>query len=262
MIPCASSRRSSSAARTSDSSAATSPSSVAAGGARRPLARDREIDREGQQTLLRPVMEITFKPPAFGIRGRDDLRCASSVVRQACLALGVQSLVLEREARRVHRVGDAFRVVMPGRPGGPAPRPGAPPRRTWVVLRVASAGTTLGDASRIDESPVVEWVQDLERRVTELSTERRRELAGRGSGGQFERETCHSLAGLTPTQPTGSLARSDCHQCESLPPTKGRCRPDRSRPGRAGSSTRQQGRPRPGRRPPAPAHRRAATLDG
>ncbi len=109
------------------------------------------------------------------------------------------------------------------------------------------------DTGRIDEPPVIERVQDLERRVTELSAERRGQLAGRWGGRQLERETRHSLSGLASSQPTGDLAGRDGHECEGSHRPQDEVDRIVREQTRAGSSTRHRGRPLPGRWPPTPA---------
>ena len=227
----------------------------------RALARDREVDREGQQTLLRSVVEIAFEPPTLGLRSRDDLGARVPQFEQAGLALGVQALVLESQARRVNSAGDSFAIL-----GQVGPIDQNRDRGATAANVDRGSGRIsrrrLRDAGRIDEPPVIEREEDLEGRVTQLPAERRRQIAGRRGGRQLEGKARHPLSGLAPSHPTGGLANGDRHKCE------GRHRPQhevdrivREQAARDRVHAMEAGRSqRDGRRRP---HRcRAATLAG
>ena len=68
-------------------------------------------EREPDEALLRAVVEVALEPAALGVTRLDDAGARGAEILQLSAGLGLQALVLEREARRRGDLLDELRVV-------------------------------------------------------------------------------------------------------------------------------------------------------
>ncbi len=75
----------------------------------RPQEAQRE--REPDQTLLGAVVEVAFQPAALGVARFDDASTRGAEILELRAHFGLETLVLEREARRGRNLLDELRIV-------------------------------------------------------------------------------------------------------------------------------------------------------
>ena len=180
-----------------------------------------ETEREGEadEALLGAVVEISFEPAPLGVAGLDDARARGAQRRELSPSFRLQPLVLERETGGGSDLLDECRVVEQPRP----------------VREKCHFATSLDDrcdltlqlhrpSARIDESIVLERVDELERGVVQRSREGIPEGSGSRGGCEFddetrERGTCPSRSHPRPGDPQRKREEG-CRLAEPEPPIK------------------------------------------
>ena len=110
-IPRASSRSSSSDWESSSPAELTSCSASA--GSRADAALDHpQLERDGDEPLLRAVVEVALEPPPLRVAGGDDALARGAQLREPVLGLGLQPRVVERDRGRGGDGLDELRIVV------------------------------------------------------------------------------------------------------------------------------------------------------
>ena len=76
-----------------------------------PRAQEPQCQREADEPLLSAVVKVALEPPALGVARLDDAGARRAEILQLRARLGLQALVLEREARRRGDLLDELRIV-------------------------------------------------------------------------------------------------------------------------------------------------------
>ena len=107
-----------------------------------PASHETQRERQPDQALLGPVVEVALEPAALGVACLDDAGARRAEVLELGACFGLQALVLEREARRRRDFLDQLGVVeevgsvedqrdgRPSRTSGVAARSSSRPRST------------------------------------------------------------------------------------------------------------------------------------
>ncbi len=166
---------------------------VAALGHREP---DRE--RQGDQALLCPVVQVALEPAPLAVGGLDYAGARAAQALELGAQLGLQALVVEREASpgddrlRDRRVGDQARAVREHRERPPAGNQGC---ELAVGRRLA------GPSGGVDEAAAWQAVKHLERGVAEPPCQSGLQPAGSGRALELDDQGGERGAGAPAARP-------------------------------------------------------------
>ena len=110
-MPCASSRSSATARPSSASASSRRAASRRSSSLPSCDAQESQREREPDEALLGAVVEIALEPAALGVARLDDAGPRRAQILELSPRLGLQALVLEREARRRRDLLDELGVV-------------------------------------------------------------------------------------------------------------------------------------------------------
>jgi len=134
-------------------------------------AQETHRKQESDETLLGAVVEVTLEPAALGVTGFDDAGARRAEILKLRPHLGLETPVLEPEARGRRNVVDELRVV---EQIGPVEQHGDWPTFAKNPGRSAPlhAGKVDSASLRVRVALVSDWIGDLELRVGKRSRER------------------------------------------------------------------------------------------
>jgi hypothetical protein len=152
-----------------------------------PSLQETKREHETDEPLLGAVMEVALEPPALGVTRFDDAGTRGAEIFELRAHLGLQTLVLEPEARRRYNFVDELRVVEEIRP---VEQDGDRPAVAKKGRRSASfhAGEVDGASPRVRVAFLAHRIGDLKLRIGKRSRERLLKTARRSRLAELDDE--------------------------------------------------------------------------